>query len=66
MREKNNRLDSLLEWAKSTYGFEISQRVARESPQEEADFWKALNKVRAANNQKYQNTLRVKKTSLSR
>jgi hypothetical protein len=65
MREKNNRLDSLLAWAKSTYGVEISQRIARESPREEADFWIALNKVRATHNQKYQNMLSAGKSSMS-
>lgn len=66
MPEKNNRLDSLMEWAKSTYGSEISQRVARESPQEEADFWIALNKVRSSHGQKYQSTLNLGKSSLNR
>lgn len=63
MEEKNDRLDSLIEWAKSTYGSEISQRVAKESPQEEADFWIALNKVRAAHDQKYQGTLSFGRSS---
>ena len=57
MQEKNDRLIRLIEWAQSTYGSEISQRVAKESPKKEADFWIALNKVRAAHNQKYQGTL---------
>jgi len=63
MREKNNRLDSLMGWAKRMYGTEISQRIARESLQEEADFWIALNKARATHNQKYQSTLSTGKTS---
>ena len=57
MQENNNRLDRLIEWARNTYGSEISQRVAKAAPREEADFWIALNKVRAAHDQKYQNTL---------
>ena len=52
--KKNDRLSSLIEWAKSTYGADIAHRVARESPLSEVDFWVALNKVRAAHNQKYQ------------
>ena len=56
MPEKNNRLDALIEWVKRTYGAEISQRVARESPKEEADFWIALNKARATHDRKYQTT----------
>ena len=63
MPQKNNRLVSLMEWAKTTYGSEISQRIARQSPQEEADFWIALNKVREDHNQKYQNTPNVEKFS---
>jgi len=66
MQEKNNRLASLMEWAKSTYGSQISQLIARESPREEADFWIALNKVRTAHNQKYQSSLNPGKSSLSR
>ena len=53
MPEENNRLDSLMEWVKNTYGAEISQRVAQESPKEEVDFWIALNKARATQNRKY-------------
>ncbi len=56
MPEKNNRLDSLIEWVQRTYGAEISQRVAQESPKEESDFWIALNKVRATHDRKYQTT----------
>ena len=54
MEEKRNRLDSLLEWAEATFGPEISHRIVSESPLKEADFWKALNKARAAHKQKYQ------------
>lgn len=56
MSERHNRLDALIEWAKRTYGAEISQRVTRESPKEEADFWIALNKARAKHDRKYQTT----------
>ena len=65
MQEKNNRLNSLMEWAKSTYGSEISQRIARDLPREEADFWMALNKVRTAHNRKYHSTLNLRKSPLS-
>ena len=63
MEKKNDRLNRLIEWAKNTYGPEISQRVANESPQKEADFWIALNKVKAAQDQKYQGTLSYEKFS---
>jgi hypothetical protein len=66
MQEKNNRLDSLMEWAKSTYGSEISQRIAKESPREEVDFWVALNKVRAIYDREHRSSLRLGKSSLSR
>jgi hypothetical protein len=56
MPEKKNRLDDLMEWVDRTYGAEISQRVAQESPKEEADFWIALNKARATQDRKYQTT----------
>lgn len=65
MRKKNIRLDSLLEWAKNTYGSEVSQLIARQSPREDADFWIALNKARATHNQKYQGTRSVGKSALS-
>lgn len=65
MPEKNNRLDTLMEWAKSTYGSEISKRVAGESPQEEADFWIALNKAKSSYGKKYQSTLNLGKSSLN-
>jgi len=64
MMQEKNRLNSLMEWAKSTYGSEISQRIARESPREEADFWIALNKVRTTHNQKYQSTRHLGKSPL--
>lgn len=53
MQEENDRLDRLIGWVKSTYGIEISERVAKESPQEEADFWVVLNKVKAAHDREY-------------
>ncbi|MBN2314335.1 MAG: hypothetical protein JXM79_10425 [Sedimentisphaerales bacterium] len=56
MPGNNNRLDALIEWVNRTYGAEISQCVARESPKEEADFWIALNKARATHDRKYQTT----------
>ena len=54
MPEQNNRLQSLMEWAEITYGSGISQRIAAESPQEETEFWIALNKVKAAHDRRYQ------------
>jgi hypothetical protein len=53
MPKKRDRIDSLLEWAESTFGCDISHRIASESPHDEAAFWKTLNKVRAAQKQKY-------------
>jgi len=66
MQERNNRLDSLMEWTKSTYGFEMAQHVARESPQDETDFWIALNKARAARNLKYRSAFSAGRSALSR
>lgn len=66
MPGKNNRLDALMVWVKRTYGSEISQRVAKKSPQDEMDFWIALNKVKASHKQKYQSALYPDESSLSR